>query len=180
MESNRKIAAHLRQIAALLEEQGVAFKPVAYRRAAKVIEELKEDVSIFKNEEELMEFPGIGEAIAGKIREYLTTGHIKTLEQLLATQGGIPPALMEIEDLGPKRARQLQMALGIQSVADLIKAAEAGKLQSLPRFSAVMEQKILENARRVKERTRRFTLGEVEDDGAALLKKIRSCAGVER
>lgn len=180
MESNRKIAAHLRQIAALLEEQGVAFKPVAYRRAAKVIEELKEDVSIFKNEEELMEFPGIGEAIAGKIREYLTTGHIKTLEQLLATQGGIPPALMEIEDLGPKRARQLQMALGIQSVADLIKAAEAGKLQSLPRFSAVMEQKILENARRVKERTRRFTLAEVEDDVAALLKKIRSVAGVER
>ncbi|MDD5026717.1 MAG: hypothetical protein PHH13_05095, partial [Candidatus Peribacteraceae bacterium] len=77
-------------------------------------------------------------------------------------------------------ARQLQMALGIQSVADLIKAAEAGKLQSLTRFSAVMEQKILENARRVKERTRRFTLAEVEDDVAALLKKIRSVAGVER
>ena len=180
VENNQRIAVLLRQIAALLEEQGVSFKPAAYRHAAKVLDELKRDVSAFKDLKELEALPGIGESIAKKIQEYLKTGRIAALDKLLGMQGGISSALMEVEGLGPKRARQLQMALGIQTVADLIKAAEQGKLAGLPGFSAVMQQKILENAKRVKERTRRFPLAEVKDDVEALLKKLKAVEGVER
>ncbi|MDD4287175.1 MAG: type-X family DNA polymerase [Candidatus Peribacteraceae bacterium] len=180
MENNARIAVLLRQIAALLEEQGVAFKPAAYRRAAKVLDELTRDVSDFKDVKELEALPGIGESIAKKIQEYLKTGRIAALDKLLGMQGGIPPALMEVEGLGPKRARQLQMALGIQTIADLMKAAEAGKLNGLPGFSETMQQKILENAKRVSERVRRFPREEVKDDVAALLKKIRGVEGIEQ
>ncbi|MFH0851394.1 MAG: nucleotidyltransferase domain-containing protein, partial [Candidatus Peregrinibacteria bacterium] len=119
-------------------------------------------------------------SIAKKIQEYLKTKRVAALDRLLGMQGGIPPALMEVEGLGPKRARQLQMALGIQSVADLIMAAEAGKLNGLPGFSETMQQKILENAKRVSERVRRFPREEVKDDVAALLRKIRGVEGIER
>lgn len=178
MENNARIAVLLRQIAALLEEQGVDFKPAAYRRAAKVLDELKRDVSTFKDLKELEALPGIGESIAKKIQEYIKTKRIAALDRLLGMQGGIPPALMEVEGLGPKRARQLQMALGIQTVADLARAAEQGKLNGLPGFSETMQAKLLENAKRVKERVRRFPREELKDDVVALLKKIRSVSGV--
>ncbi|MDO8469234.1 MAG: nucleotidyltransferase domain-containing protein [Candidatus Peribacter sp.] len=180
MENNARIAVLLRQIAALLEEQGVDFKPTAYRRAAKVLDELKRDVSSFKELKELEGLPGIGESIAKKIQEYLKTKRIAALDKLLGMQGGIPPTLMEVEGLGPKRARQLQMALGIQTVADLARAAGQGKLKGLPGFSETMQAKLLANTKRVSERTRRFPREELKDDVATLLKKIRSVSGVER
>ncbi|MBU2213884.1 type-X family DNA polymerase [Patescibacteria group bacterium] len=180
MENNKVIAGLLRQIAALLQEQEIAFKPAAYRRAAQVIEELPRDVSTYGDEKELKKLPGIGDAIAHKIVEYLETGKMTALENLRITQGGISAELMDIEGLGPKRVRQIQAAFGVKTVADLIKAAEDGKLRTLPRFSELMEKKVLENAKRVKERTRRFVRDEIKVDVDKLLKKIESVKGVDQ
>lgn len=180
MENNKVIAGLLRQIAALLQEQGVDFKPAAYRRAAQVIEELDRDVSEIGDEKELKKLSGIGDAIAGKIVEYLETGKMTALDNLRITQGGIPAELMDIEGLGPARVRQIQSEFGVKTVADLIKVAEEGKLRSLPRFSELMEKKVLENAKRVKERTKRFPREEVRNDVDKLLKKIGRTEEVER
>ncbi len=180
MEKNHEIAVLLRQIASLLDEQGVAFKPAAYRKAATVLDGLTRDVSTYRDEKELMELPGIGPAIAGKIREYLTTGHMRFLDGLLSTQGGLSPVLMAVEDLGPKRVRQFQQELGITTVPELIAAAEAGKLRSLPRMSEEMEQKILQNAKQVTERSKRFPRSEVEADVQTILAAIEKVSGVER
>src|SRR3989338_3562224 len=129
MENNRAIAGQLRQIAVLLAEQQVPFKPAAYRRAAQVVEELPRDISTYGSAKELEKLPAIEEDIAKKIIEYLETGQISFLVKLRAEQGEISAELMDIEGLGPKRVRQIQSALGITTFAGLIKAAEAGKLQ---------------------------------------------------
>lgn len=179
-QNNARIAGMLRQIAALLDEQGVAFKPAAYRRAAQVIEDLPADVSTYGNEKELEKLPGVGKAIAGKIIEFLETGRMKALDKLLVEQGDIPAELMDIEGLGPKRIRKLQLELNIQSVADLVAAAKAGKIRGLEGFDEIMEEKLLQNAGRVKERTTRFVRSDVEDDVETLLKAIRSVADVDR
>jgi DNA polymerase (family X) len=180
IEANHRVAHLLRQIAALLDEQGVAFKPNAYRKAAQVIEDLDRDVSTFKSEKELKELPGIGEAIAAKIREYVETGKIAFLEKLVAEQGGLSAELMEVENLGPKRIREIQKELHVSTVAGLIKAAEDGKLRSLPRMSELMERKILESAKRVTERSKRFPREEVVKDAEMLLKTVRGVPGVDR
>ncbi|MFA7682463.1 MAG: nucleotidyltransferase domain-containing protein [Candidatus Peribacteraceae bacterium] len=180
MENNTVIANMLRQIATLLQEQEVAFKPAAYRRAAQVIEELPRDVSTYGDAKELKKLPGIGDAIAQKIIEYLETGGMTALENLRLTQGGIPAELMNVEGLGPKRVRQIQTAFGVQTVADLIKCAEEGKLRTLPRFSALLEKKVLENAKRVTEHTHRFPRAEVKIEVEKLIKKIKSITGVTR
>lgn len=177
---NQQLAGLLRQIAVLLEEQGIAFKPAAYRKAAKTVEEFATDICAVKTEKDLRQLPGIGEAIAGKIREFCTTGRIKHLDELLAQQGGLSPSLMEIEGLGPKRVRILQREKGIGTVAQLIDAAKKGKLKGLPGFSDVMEKKILENAGRVEERMKRFDLEDVRPDAERVLTTIRSVKGVER
>ena len=180
MSNNQVIAGMLRQIGALLDEQGIAFKPAAYRKAAQVIDELPKDISTYGDEKKLKKLPGVGEAIAHKIIEYLETGQMTALENLKISQGGIPGELLDIEDLGPKRVREFQMALGINSRADLIKAAEEGKLRDLPRMSEDMERKILENAKRVKERTKRYPRDEIKEDVEALLESIKKVSGIDQ
>jgi len=180
MEKNRAIASKLNQIAALLQEQGVQFKPAAYRKAATVIEELPNDISTYGDEKELKKLPGIGDAIAKKIIEFLETGEMDFLVLLQKEQGGISAELMDIEGLGPKRVRQLQTELGITSVAQLINAAKQGKLQDLELWDEVMEKKVLENAGRVDETIKRLDREEVKGDVELLLTTIGTVRGVGR
>ncbi|MDB4978305.1 MAG: polymerase [Candidatus Peribacteria bacterium] len=180
MENNKRIASLFRQIAALLDEQGVAFKPNAYRRAAQVLDDLDKDVAELGDEKELQKISGIGEATAAKIVEYLQTGTIKNLEKLRAEFGDISAELLDIDDMGPKRVREFQKELGIKTVADLIKAAEEGKLRNLSRMSEHLEQKILENARKVTERSKRYPREEIVSDVEEILKAVRAVPGVEK
>lgn len=175
---NEAIAAMLRQIANLLEYQGIAFKPAAYRRAAQTIEDQKDDVSLMTDKKKLLALPGVGEAIAEKIVEYGETGSMSFLERLQAeTQMGAA-SLLVVDDLGPRRVRELEQQLGIRSVKELIAAARAGKLRALPRFSEKLEQKILESALRAGDRVKRFPLAEVTSDVEAVLKALRALPAV--
>ncbi len=75
--ANQSIAKIFNEMAGLLEIKGVAFKPGAYRKAAKSLEEMEKDIS-----PDFGKIPGIGESISKKIKEYLKTGKIKDHEKL--------------------------------------------------------------------------------------------------
>ena len=82
---NQKIAQILKEISELLEINGVAFKPKAYRKAAQSLENLKGDIpSVYKigGVKALEKIPEIGKSIAKKIEEYLKKGKIKYYEEL--------------------------------------------------------------------------------------------------
>jgi len=82
---NQKIVKILREISRLLEINGVAFKPQAYKKASQSLENLKEDVSLIYKKggiKALEKIPGIGKSIASKIEEYLKKGKIKYYEEL--------------------------------------------------------------------------------------------------
>lgn len=82
---NQKIAKILYTVGELLEIKGVAFKPRAYLKAALVLENLKEDVSLVYKKSGLKgleKIPGIGKSIAKKIEEYLKKGRVKYYEEL--------------------------------------------------------------------------------------------------
>lgn len=176
---NESIAAMLRQIADILEYQGVAFKPAAYRRAAQTVEDQKEDLSLIKEKKVLLALPGIGEAIADKIIEYGETGTMSFLHRLLAETEMGAASLLAVDDLGPKRVREIEQQLGVRTVPELIAAAKEGKLRSLPRFSEILEKKILESALRAGDRVKRFPLSSVSSDVEAVLKAIRGLPKVE-
>ena len=72
-------------MADLLEIKGTPFKPTAYRKAAKSLENLNKSISaIYKTSgvKGIKKIPGVGESIAKKIEEYLKKCEIKYFEEL--------------------------------------------------------------------------------------------------
>ena len=104
---NQELSKLLFEIAEILELKGVDWKPQAYRRAAQSIDTLSEDIEEVykeKGEKGLREIPGVGEAIAAKIAEFLKKGKVARFEEI---KKSIPPGLkdlMEVSGLGPKKA----------------------------------------------------------------------------
>lgn len=82
---NSAIAQVFRDMADLLELKGEnPFKIRAYRRAASTIDTLPVELERLMDEGRLREIPGIGEAIAAKITELLTTGRLRAYDRLRA------------------------------------------------------------------------------------------------
>jgi DNA polymerase (family 10) len=83
--NNQQIAAVFADIAQRLElKKDNIFKIRAYRKAARSIEELPVDIEQLAREGRLREVPGVGEAIAKKITELVTTGKLEYYERLKA------------------------------------------------------------------------------------------------
>ena len=82
---NSEIARVFQDIAGLLElKKENPFKIRAYRKVAGSIEHLPVEVEQLVKEDRLREVPGVGEAIAKKITELVTTGHLEYYEKLKA------------------------------------------------------------------------------------------------
>jgi len=108
--SNQEIARALSEMAALLEMNGVAFKPRAYEKAALEIEALGEDMAeIYKKGgiKALMDVPSVGEGIAEHIQELLKTGTFKEYRKLKKKIPVDISAITQVESIGPKMIKTL-------------------------------------------------------------------------
>ncbi len=146
---NADIAAIFEQIAELLEIQGAnPFRVRAYRNAARTLGEYGQELAaLIAAGQDLPHLPGIGTDLSAKIREIATTGHCALLERL---RGELPAALTEllrVPGLGPKRVKALHEGLAVDTLAQLRRAAEAGRIRALPGFGARTEQRILDHLR---------------------------------
>jgi len=159
LSGNKKIASALYEMADLLEIKGVAFKPRAYRRAAQAIETLREDVKAVHRRGGLGEIPGIGSSMASKIKEFVETGSIKSLEELREEVPRDLRELMEIEGVGPKTAVELHEQLGISNIDELEKAAKSGRIRDLKGFGAKREEMVLQGVRMYRSAQGKFLLG---------------------
>jgi DNA polymerase (family 10) len=177
------IARALREIGMLLELEGEnPFKVRAYENGARALEALAGDVAPVIQSGRLLELPGIGEALARKIADIHATGTTALLDRLRASYPAGTLELLQVPELGPKKARALQQALGIANVAELEKACLEGRVRGVKGFGEKTEQKILEGLRRMKARAadRRFLLADALAAGAALLDHLRTSPAVER
>jgi DNA polymerase (family 10) len=179
---NREIASYFKTLADLLEIKGDnPFRIRAYRNAARTIETSGYDfVRLVREGEDLSKLPDIGERIAKKIEEIVTTGRLKKLEELKAE---FPPHILDllrIEGIGPKRARILYERLGIGSLEELKKAAEEGRIRALPGFSEKLEAKILKGVTLFKKEGIRFLYAEAEPLARELEEYLRALPSVGR
>jgi DNA polymerase (family X) len=140
---NSEIADAFEELASLYELDGaVVYRVLAYRNAAKSIREAGVSVEEMAREGKADELAGIGKTIAEKIVTLLDTGSIPSADKL---KKRIPSGLIEvtrIPGLGPKRARALHEQLGIESLDDLRKAAEDGRLKDVPGFGSKAEENV--------------------------------------
>jgi DNA polymerase (family 10) len=178
--SNREVADILLQIADMLEIKGeVVYKSLAYRRAAQNIVDLGRDINEVWAEGKLREIPGVGEALAKKLDELLSTGHMQYFEELQEEVPAGVVSLLAIPEVGPKTAKLLWERLGAMSVADVERAAEAGELRKLPGLGARSEQRILEGIRALNRRSGRVSLGVAWPVAAELLEQLQNLPGVQ-
>ncbi|MBI2864572.1 MAG: DNA polymerase/3'-5' exonuclease PolX [Chloroflexi bacterium] len=157
---NKDVAEMLEGIADLLELKGDSiYRIAAYREAARRIDSMTEDIANIDAEGRLEEIPGVGPSISAKIDEYLRTGHLGYLDSLGKQVAPGLAELLRVPGLGARRAELVNKELGIKSVAELVEAAREHRLDKLPGIREKMEEKILREALRVTQRTKRLLLG---------------------
>ncbi|MDO8932751.1 MAG: DNA polymerase/3'-5' exonuclease PolX [Rhodocyclaceae bacterium] len=179
---NADIAAIFTEIADLLEiEQANPFRIRAYRNAARNLGEMGREVrAMVERGEDLTELPGIGADLAAKLREIVETGKCRALEKLHAE---LPPAITELlhlPGLGPKRVRTLWHDLDIQTAEQLARAAQDGRIRSLPGFGAKTEANILQAVAAHLSTARRIKLATAAQYAESLVAWLSGARGVDR
>lgn len=129
--ANEEAAAALQEYAELFAlTGGDAFRVRSYQKAAKAIAGFPDDIATA----DLRSVPGVGQAIAKKVAEFLERGSFRQLDDL---RGRVPEGvrrLTRVPTLGPKTAILLYEEFGVDSPAALREAIEAGRLKGVKGF----------------------------------------------
>jgi len=181
--NNQELAKIFEEIAELLEMDEVPFKPQAYRKAARNIKSLEQDIGLIYKErglDGLKEIPAIGENIAEKIKEFLQSGEVKYYQALKKKKPLNVGEIIRVEGMGPKRAEILYRKLRVANLEDLEKAALEGKISCLPGFGKKTEQNILESIEFLKKSKGRVLLGDILPEANRIQEELKSLKGVKK
>jgi DNA polymerase (family 10) len=159
---NTAIARVFSDIADLLELKGEnAFKIRAYQKAVRAIEHYPREIKVMIDEgEDLRNIPGVGEAIAKKATELVTTGRLGYYENLKAEFPEGITNLLAIPGIGPKTANRLSSELGINSVDALEQAINDGRVAKLFRLGDKTAGNILQQVQALRRKDQRIPIGE--------------------
>ncbi len=180
---NPELARIFYEMADILEMQGVAWKPIAYRKAARSIETLEKDIAQTYREKGLKglkEISGVGEGIAKKIEQYIKTNQVAEYEKLRKTIPSGVEEMMHIPGMGPKKAFRLYTELKIKSLQELESAAKSGKIRKMEGFGARSEQDILRGIELAKTGQERILLGNVLPVARKLVEKLQALKEVKK
>ena len=169
------IAGTMEKIATLLELKGEnPFKIRASINAARSIETWGGNVSDLRDQETLEKIPGIGKAIAAKVRELVETGSLKFFDDLRAE---FPEGILELftlPGLGGKKVKALHEQLHVGSIADLREACVTDRVAELPGFGKTTQDKL---ARAIADRSKHvgsFQLGTIAQEAETLQNDLRA------
>jgi len=177
----KEIAEVFHEIGQLLELKGEnPFRVRAYYNAARIVDGLQEDLHKLIEEQRLTEIKGIGNDLAAKITEMVTTNRLEFYEQL---KSSLPAGLLDIlriPGFGPKRARIVFEKLQVDTIEKLEAACRAGKVAALDGFGEKSQQKILEGIQLVRRFASRHHIHKARAAAEAVLQTLRSHEGVIR
>ncbi|GIW09357.1 MAG: DNA polymerase/3'-5' exonuclease PolX [Chloroflexi bacterium] len=175
--TNAELADLFEEIGDLLEIQGEnPFKVRAYRRAAEVLRELPQPAAAL-DPAELRFIPGIGEAIAAKIVERVSTGSLAFLDRL---HQQIPPSVRElvrVPGIGPKTAARL-LKNGIVSRQGLEAALADGRLARL--LGPTLSERIARGLLAAEPQSSRADLLRATEGAALARLRVERLPGVQR
>jgi DNA polymerase (family 10) len=178
--TNGDLARAFHEIGDILEVQGeIAFKTIAYHRAADAIGRSPIDLVAAYRGGNPPKIAGVGQAISDKITEYVTTGRMAYLERLRAEVPASLVELLDIPGLGPKTVKQLHDELGILTMDDLEAAARAGRVRSIRGLSEKTETTILAGIERIRAQPpRRMYLHQAEEHIRAVTGALEGTPGL--
>lgn len=178
---NTEIRDLFNEIADILEVKGEnPFRVRAYRRAAQVVEGLSEDLAAIAERGGLLDIPGIGKDLAGKIQEYVAKGRVDYLDDLRREIPAGVIELMRIHGVGPKTAKLLFEQVGVDSVEKLEALALAHKLAGRPGIKAKTEENIVKGIQVWKSGRERMPLGSALVLAEGILQALRALREVDQ
>ena len=144
--TNEQIARRFNHMASLMEVRGEdPFRLRSYRMAAEAIETWPTEMSEIAKQQGLaglLEIPGVGKALAGKIVEMVDTGTFEAWEKLTAETPATVLDLLELPGVGPKTAAMLHQKFKIASLDDLRKFVDGGGLETVDGIGAKTAERI--------------------------------------
>ncbi len=140
---NKDLADQFNQMADLLEFKGVnIFRVNAYRKAARTIDQLTEDIEHIVEQGRLSEVPGIGKGLTEEVLDFLKSGQLSRYDE---EKQGIPDTvfdLMKLPSVGPKTAAIFYNDFQVTSVDELETLLNTGKVVGHPGFGEKKVEKI--------------------------------------
>ncbi|MFI6595718.1 DNA polymerase/3'-5' exonuclease PolX [Nonomuraea sp. NPDC050536] len=171
--ANDEAAAALQEYAELFAlTGGDAFRVRSYQKAAKAIAGFPEDIS----EVDVRGVPGVGEAIAKKMEEFLQRGSFRQLDDL---RGRVPDGvrrLTRVPSLGPKTAIMLYDEFGIDSPAALSEAIGDGRLEGVKGLGPKTLANLVKGIEQLEQSGRRVHIGVA----AALAEQVMASLKADR
>jgi len=178
---NRVIAEMFDRIADILEFKGeLPFRVLAYRKASRVIQDLRDDIESIWKEGKLEEIPGIGEGMAKKIDEYLSTGKMAKYEEVTK---GVPSSLIDllnIQGLGPKTLSLAYGKLKVKNLENLKRVIADGSLAKLPRMGEKKVENINKGIQLFVASHERMSLGIALPVAERVIEELKKAAKVKR
>lgn len=178
-ETNREAARLLERIADALELKGeTGFRVLAYRKAARVLDETTDDLRELERDGRLADLPGIGDALRRKISEFLATGKMAKYDEAIA---GLPAGLfelLEVQGLGPKTVKLVHDELGVTDAAGLKAVIDDGSFARLPGMGTKKATRILQGLRTGEVTTQRMYLIEAFDVAQSITDWLAALPGV--
>lgn len=176
-----RIARVLSEMGTLLELKGEnPFRCRAYHAAAQALEGLPADLGVMIADGSLKDVNGIGETMHKKIVQLATTGRLAEHEEL---RRNTPPgliALLRVPGLGPKKIKLLHEQLAIESLADLRREAESGRIAALKGFGLKTEAKIKEGVAFIESMGDRILIAHADRLASPVLAAVRAHPAVIR
>lgn len=158
---NAEYARMLDETADLMEIAGEdSFRIRSYRNAAVAIEGYHERIDdILKNPaRKVTDVPGIGKGIAGALHEIAARGSFDRRDEMLAKYPPTALEMLKIQGLGPKSVALIIEHFRVSTLDGLERLAKEGKLKTLPRMGAKLEDKVLRSIASYRQRAGRFLL----------------------
>ncbi len=126
--TNKEIAYAFDELANLLElHEDNEFKIRSYRNAYLTLRKIEPPLADL-SEAEIKGIKGIGPAISAKIRELLTSGHMKALDEARAMTPAGVAEMLEVNGFGPKKVRVVWQDMGVESIGELWYACNENRL----------------------------------------------------
>lgn len=176
-ERNKRLAHLLDRIADFLELKGeIVYKVTAYRKAARVIESLTEDIEELIKSGAIDKVPGIGESIKGKVLEFINTGTIRKYEELRSEFPEELVELLAIPNLGPKTLKLAYERLKVRNLEDLKRVIENGSLARLPGMGIKKVENIKRGIELFLKGQRRLLLGEALEIAEYVIGELKDLA----
>jgi len=177
--TNADIAATFDHVADLLEYQGGnVFRVRAYRNASRAIGMLVEPLDAVRRDPDrrLTDIEGIGADLASKVESLLDTGRLPLLDDLQKQVPAVAFDLMRVPGLGPKKAKALFDELAIESLDDLERACQEGRVAAIKGFGAKTQAAILGNIAFAKDPgNTRILWSEADAVASSLIDWMRGC-----